>query len=88
MAKTSTKTPEEQAAAKAAKAAKFVELAEVRTTKALNQIATLRGLGNRNNYEFTEDQVAAILGALRAEVDTLEKAFTGNGPAKTGFKLS
>jgi hypothetical protein len=69
------------------KAEKFKTLAEARTGKAMNAIATLRGLANSNNYDYTPDQAAKIVSALRSEVDVIEKAFAGTAPKAQGFSL-
>ena len=69
------------------KADKFKALAEKRTAKALTAIATLRGTANKNNYEYTEEQAAKIVAALRAEVDQVEAAYAGKAKAAAGFSL-
>lgn len=53
---------------------KFKRLANQRTNKALKYIDMLKNLASRQ-YEYTDEQVAIILGALRGEVDELEAAF-------------
>lgn len=83
MADTPTTTP----APVVSKADKFKVLVEPRTSKAMNGIATLRGLANKNNYDYTPEQVAKVLAALRGEIDVLEKAFSGGKVDAGGFKL-
>lgn len=70
------------------KAAKFKEIAERRTAKALDAIATLEGLSNTTNYEYTTEQVEKILNALVAGVKKVQAKFE-NPTAKTasGFSL-
>ena len=84
-------TKAEQKAAddkKAAKAAKFVDLAQKRTTKAINSIRAIRKLANRNNYVFTDEQINKIGEALRDEVVQTVDAFSAKPEAqKEGFKL-
>lgn len=69
------------------KADKFKTLANTRTGKAMNGIATIRGLANKANYEYTPEQVAKILAALRGEIDILEKVFSGGKIDTGGFSL-
>ncbi len=71
------------------KAAKFTRLAETRVTKALNAIAIIGGLAAKNNYEYTEAQVAAIKTALDAEITVLMNRFAKpDSVAAGGFKFS
>lgn len=71
-----------------ARAAKFVELAEKRTTKAINAVRSIAKLSNRNNYVFTEDQVNKIAEALRGEVVSMHESFSApEAQVKEGFKL-
>jgi N-glycosylase/DNA lyase len=58
----------------------FKRLANSRTKKVLKAVDTLSNLSN-GRYERTEEQVAAIFGAIRAAVDEAEKSFTA--PAVT-----
>lgn len=86
-------TAEEKAAArKAEKAAKFVELAQKRVNKALDAIAMIEGLANRNNYEYTAEQAEKIGAALNNQVSKLGTKFAAALEGKTvsenaGFSL-
>jgi len=81
-------TAKEKAARDKARAAKFVELAEKRTTKAINSVRAIAKLSNRNNYVFTDEQVNKIAEALRDEVVQMHEAFAApEAQAKEGFKL-
>ena len=85
MAKVSTLTDEQKAAKQVEKAAKFTDLAQKRVGKALDALATLRGLANRSSYVYTDDQVAKIFSAVNAEMDLLAGLFkAGEAKAKTG----
>ena len=52
---------EEKEKAGESKAEKFVRLAELRMTKALKGIENLANLSNRSSYEYTDEQVKAML---------------------------
>ena len=69
------------------KAAKFQRLAVNRTNKALDAIASIGGLSNKGNYEYTEEQVAKIFGALEAELTKLQGKFKGTVKEEAGFTL-
>ncbi len=72
----------------AAKGTKFVELAQARTTKAINAVRSIRKLANKNNYAYTEDQTGKICEALRAEILALHEAFNKEpGTKAKGFIL-
>lgn len=66
----------------------FVRLAEARVTKAQQSIRIVGNLANRANYEYTDEDVRQILGALQVELDDVKDRFK-NQPAKSdaGFKL-
>lgn len=85
------KTDAEKAAAAAArkveKANAFKKLAVARTNKALDAIASLRGLAVRTNYEYTDEQAAAIVKALEGAVVELASRFTNPNAAPSGFSL-
>jgi hypothetical protein len=67
---------------------KFVELAEARVKRAMNDIRLIGNLSNKSAYEFSEEDVKAIFNALRKEMDTARSRFTGNGGGKdSDFKL-
>ena len=55
--------------------AKFVELAQKRMSKALDALANLRGLANRNSYVYTDEQVKAMFKAVDAEMERLAALF-------------
>jgi len=67
---------------------KFRKLAESRTNRALEAIGRIANLSNRTLYEWEEQEVKAIVKALRAEVGELEGRFASprlkSGPK---FKL-
>lgn len=60
---------------------KFVRIAEARVSRAIKSIQVIGNLGNRSNYDYTEDDVRAIINALQAEVNELKAKFR---PGKSG----
>jgi hypothetical protein len=67
---------------------KFVGLAEARVSRALQAIRVVGNLSNRNNYEYSEDDVRKIVKALTAEVDALQARFrSSDTKARPEFKL-
>lgn len=65
--------------AKETKREKFKRLAELRTNNAIKQIQLIGNLSNKNNYEYTEEDVKKIFKALREEIELAEKKFSGKG---------
>lgn len=60
---------------------RFVSLAEARTDKALKAIRLLGNLSNRQNYEYTDADVAQIFRAIDNEVKAAKARF---GDASAG----
>lgn len=70
------------------KRAKFVKLAERRTDVALKRIALLGNLGDRAVYEFNEEDVQKILGALEEAIEGVKTKLNGLGKkSQPSFKL-
>jgi hypothetical protein len=68
--------------------AKFVELAQRRTTNAIRAIRVIGKLGNRLAYEYTEDDVKKIAGALSKEIEALRgRMLTRGSKEAVDFKL-
>lgn len=86
---TANEATADQPKATETKAEAFTRIALRRTNKALDAIALLRGLSNKGNYEYTAEQTAKIVSALRAGVDKVESDFAAGGPVKndSGFTL-
>lgn len=53
----------------------FERLARARYTKLVKRIRLLGNLGNRNNYEYTDEQIAMLFGHIRVELDDAEARF-------------
>lgn len=82
------KTGKKTAANGNTKAEKFVELAQKRTTRAINNMRSIGKLSNRGNYAYTDEQVNKICEALKNEVVELHKLFTTDPKqSKGGFEL-
>lgn len=67
---------------------KFVQLAQNRTANAIRAIRVIGKLGNKSHYDYTEQDVKKIVGALSKEIDAL-KARMGDksGREDVEFKL-
>ena len=66
------------------KAEKFVRLGQSRTEKALSAIANIGGLASKTNYEYTDEQVTKIFGALESEMTKLQARFKNPASVQTG----
>jgi len=74
--------------AESEKRAKFRELAEARTNKAIEAIARIGNLSNRQIYEYDEAEVKKIIKALREAVSAVESKFDSpRGRPSGGFRL-
>jgi hypothetical protein len=65
---------------------KFVDLANKRVTKAMDNIRLIGNLANRSNYDYTDEDVTKIFRALNEELSACRKRFeiaskkNGSGP--------
>ncbi|WP_201463652.1 hypothetical protein [Brevundimonas aurantiaca] len=67
---------------------KFRELAESRTNKAIDAIARIGNLSNRQVYDFDEAEVRKVIKALRDAVSSVEARFDApKSRAERSFKL-
>lgn len=67
---------------------KFVELAENRVNKAIDQIRLIGNLANRSNYSYTEKDAAKIFKALKKSLDEMKALFDSKGASSSNkFKL-
>jgi len=72
----------------AEKSQKFRALAESRTNKAIEAIARIGNLSNRQIYEYEETEVRKIVRALRDAVSAVEARFASpRAKGGGGFKL-
>lgn len=54
---------------------KFIQLAEARVARALNDIRLIGNLSNRSAYAYADDDVRKIFRALQKELDTAKARF-------------
>lgn len=66
---------------------KFVRLAEARVNNALRAIRLIGNLSNKNNYQYSEQDVQKILAALNLAVKELSNQFRP-GAERDGEKFS
>ena len=70
------------------KRAKFVQLANQRVTKALDQIRLVGNLSNRAAYDFSDEDTKKIVKALQRAVDSTKARFSETASAvEQGFTL-
>ena len=69
------------------KNAKFIELAEKRVTRTMNDLKLVRNLANRYYYEYTDEQAKKIIRTLQQEMDLLKKSFQDSNNTEEGFRL-
>ena len=67
---------------------KFVRLAKARTNKVINMLRLLGNCSNKSNYDYTDDDVKQIFGAIERELKQSKERFTGQESDKDDcFKL-
>lgn len=66
---------------------RFVRLAEARTNKILEMMKLLGNCSSKANYEYTEDDVKEIFGALERELKNTKNKFLGIETKDEKFKL-
>ena len=59
------------------KRAKFVQLANQRVNRAIEQLRLVGNLGNKSAYDFTEDDARKIVRALQKAVDGTKARLLG-----------
>lgn len=70
------------------KAGKFKELAERRVSDTLKKLQLIGNLANKNNYEYTDEQVKQIIDTLELEIKSLKNKFTEESKQRsTEFKF-
>jgi hypothetical protein len=70
------------------KRSKFRSLAESRTNKAIEAIARIGNLSNRQVYSFEEAEIRKITRALRDAISSVEARFASpRGRSENSFKL-
>jgi hypothetical protein len=66
---------------------RFVRLAETRTNKVIKLMQLLGNCGNKNNYEYTEEDARKIVQAIEKEIVNLKKALQLDEEENSTFKL-
>lgn len=67
---------------------KFIQLAEARVARAMNDIRLIGNLSNRSNYTYADDDVRKIFRALQKELDAAKSRFGGEANSReTEFRL-
>lgn len=70
------------------KSQKFVEIAERRVNRLLEDIRLIGNLSNRNNYSFEAEDVSKIFGVIEAELRNTRKRFDiALASSERSFKL-
>lgn len=68
---------------------RFVRLAEARTNKILDMLKLLENCSNKSNYEYTDDDIKKIFGAIERELKNTRAKFNGSNIRKEDkFTLS
>lgn len=66
---------------------RFRRLAEARVNRAINDIRLIGNLSNRNNYDFTAEEVEKIFRMLDGEVKKARSRFVLHGRREGEFRL-
>lgn len=66
---------------------RFIRVAESRTNKVIKFMELLGNCSNKNNYDYTDEDVALIIGTLEEELKTLKNKFKQNNIKEKQFKL-
>lgn len=69
------------------KSEKFRRLAMTRGNRVLRDIELLGNLSNRNNYEYTPQQVKIIFSAIEEELRNAKQRFSGGNKEKREIVL-
>lgn len=66
---------------------KFIRLAEARTNKILEMLRLLGNCSSKSNYEYTDEDVRKIFGALEKELKSTKNRFLGLDAKEEKFTL-
>ena len=61
---------------------RFVRVAEARTNKIIDMVKLLGNCSSKSNYEYTEEDVRKIFGAIDREIKTARAKFSDAEPQK------
>lgn len=66
---------------------RFVRIAEARTNKILEMMRLLGNCSSTNNYEYTDEDIRKIFGALERELKNTKNKFMDTDAAGEKFTL-
>ena len=66
---------------------RFIRIAEARTNKILEMMRLLGNCASTNNYEYTEEDIKKIFGALERELKNTKSKFTDTDITSEKFTL-
>jgi hypothetical protein len=74
--------------AEESKADKFKRLAEKRVMNVMDKLDVLGNCHKKATYEYSDEQIDTIFGALRGKVDQVESLFKSKGKPDKGNDFS
>jgi hypothetical protein len=66
---------------------RFVRIAERRVDKTLEDLESIGKCANRRNYQYTDEDIRKIFGALEKKLKETKNLFTSSGSKKKRFTL-
>jgi len=66
---------------------RFIRIAEARTNKILEMLRLLGNCSSRSNYEYTDEDIKKIFGALEKELKNTKNKFLGINAKEERFNL-
>jgi len=66
---------------------RFKRIAEQRTNKIIKTLGLLGNCANRNNYDYTDEQVQTIFNAIERELKNTKRKFESQQKENKGIKL-
>ncbi len=73
--------------AKETKRERFVRIAEARTNRILDNMRLLGNCSSKSNYEYTDEDIKKIFGALEKELKQTKNQFLGVDSKEERFTL-
>ncbi len=67
---------------------KFVRIAEARTNKILEMMRLLGNCSSKSNYDYTDEDIKKIFGALEKELKNTKNKFLGVDSSNEKFTLN
>ncbi|MCI7085388.1 hypothetical protein MR988_04665 [bacterium] len=66
---------------------RFIRIAEARTNKILEMMRLLGNCSSKSNYEYTDEDIKKIFGALEKELKNTKNRFLGIDSSNEKFTL-